>query len=221
MEISKTMIIEANLIDYILQLEPDFLEPLEELKNSWSLDKSKLTIGIQFIEFSDFVSGKFRNGSYPNAKKIFDSMEFLLEDQNSDEKVQTLVTTCFLENMQNQSSNGAFSPSLFVPLLGPKSREYCKAWDEFTGVATPGLWSNDKPNFRTSKPLIGDEEALRLISKIRSTEDRWSPEIDQLVKILETSFSGISNLLFYDRRDLSPKEILQEAKKEGKSGTEP
>lgn len=135
------MITEAGLIDYLLRVEPDFLKTLEVLKSSWSLGNSKLTTGIQFIGFSRFVSERFISGSYPNAKKVFDSMEFLLEDQNSDEKVRGLVTTCFLENMQNQSSNGAFSPALFVPLLGPKSREYCKAWDEFMGgYRTPGLW---------------------------------------------------------------------------------
>ena len=28
----------------------------------------------------------------------------------------------------------------FVPYLGQESREYCKAWDQFTGVRTEGLW---------------------------------------------------------------------------------
>ncbi len=137
------MITELNLINYILEIEPEFLKPLEDFKNSWSLDKSKLTTSIQFIQFSDFVSEKFRNGSYTNAKKVFEAIEFLLQNKNSDEKVQTLVTTCFLENMQNQSANGAFSANLFVPLLGNKSKEYCKAWDEFIGgKKTLGLWED-------------------------------------------------------------------------------
>jgi hypothetical protein len=28
---------------------------------------------------------------------------------------------------------------LFVDMLGPKSKEHCRAWDKFTGVKTKGL----------------------------------------------------------------------------------
>jgi len=31
----------------------------------------------------------------------------------------------------------------FVGLLGSKSKEYCKGWDEFTGVKTEGLLNKD------------------------------------------------------------------------------
>lgn len=45
----------------------------------------------------------------------------------------------FLENLVNSSSNGRFGSKDFTKFLGPKSIEYCKAWDEFTGVKTEGL----------------------------------------------------------------------------------
>jgi len=46
---------------------------------------------------------------------------------------------CFLENLQNKAGHGRFEYSRFIPYLGEKSKEYCRAWDEFTGVKSPGL----------------------------------------------------------------------------------
>ena len=47
--------------------------------------------------------------------------------------------TCFLENLMNRTPS-KIDPKTFVPLLGQRSREYCKAWDEFCGTRTDGLW---------------------------------------------------------------------------------
>ena len=47
---------------------------------------------------------------------------------------------CFLENLLNWASGGDISYGRFIPYLGEKSKEYCRAWDEFTGVKSPGLW---------------------------------------------------------------------------------
>lgn len=47
---------------------------------------------------------------------------------------------CFLEDLQNIASTGEIKYSRFIPYLGEKSKEYCRAWDEFTGVKSEGLW---------------------------------------------------------------------------------
>jgi hypothetical protein len=47
-------------------------------------------------------------------------------------------------------------------------------------------------------------------------KDKLSPEVDQFIRVLETSFPGISNLIFYDRRNLNPVQILEEARKQKK-----
>ena len=46
---------------------------------------------------------------------------------------------CFLENLQNRAGRDGFEYSRFIPYLGEKSKEFCRAWDEFTGVKSPGL----------------------------------------------------------------------------------
>jgi hypothetical protein len=39
-----------------------------------------------------------------------------------------------------RASAGRIPYERFIPYLGEKSKEYCRAWDEFTGVKSPGLW---------------------------------------------------------------------------------
>lgn len=68
---------------------------------------------------------------------VFDVAERLMVE--GDNEVKDAVATCFLENLLNVASAGRIDASKFVDLLGPESRAYCRAWDEFTGVHTEGL----------------------------------------------------------------------------------
>ena len=68
--------------------------------------------------------------------EIFTYMEFLLI--NGDDDVQNAAATCFLENILNRTPE-QIDPKRYVDYLGPESRKYCQAWDEFTGVKTEGL----------------------------------------------------------------------------------
>ena len=79
---------------------------------------------VAIYQFVEEVCQKY--GDYPE-----DTDEYLLDNA---------ACTCFLENLINIASWGDISYSRFVPYLGEKSREFCRAWDEFTGVKTPGLW---------------------------------------------------------------------------------
>ncbi len=73
-------------------------------------------------------------------KEIFLLIEFFLNE--GDQDVQNAAATCFLEGLINFVSHGRIVPERLTSyLIGEKSIEYCKAWDEFTGVKTPGLWS--------------------------------------------------------------------------------
>lgn len=63
--------------------------------------------------------------------------------ENSDEfDFDNAVCVCFLENLLNRASAKTIEYDRFIPFLGKKSKEYCKAWDKFTGVKTEGLWDN-------------------------------------------------------------------------------
>ena len=54
------------------------------------------------------------------------------------------ICTCFLENLINRDSSGNYDFNRILPYLNEKSKEYCKAWDKFTGVRSPGLWADQE-----------------------------------------------------------------------------
>jgi hypothetical protein len=88
------------------------------------------------FEFTDYVSDLIEQGETKDLPRIFTFIEKLIVE--GDQDVKDAAATCFLENLINYSDN-TIPASSFVPLLGPKSRDYCKGWDEFTGVKTEGL----------------------------------------------------------------------------------
>src|SRR5690606_14154954 len=47
-----------------------------------------------------------------------------------DEEINNAVCTCFLENIMNRVPE-PIDPATLVHFLGPKSRDFCKAWDEW------------------------------------------------------------------------------------------
>ncbi len=72
-------------------------------------------------------------------EEIFSLVEFFLNE--GEFSVKAAAATCFLENLINYTSAGTLASGKLIPyLIGKKSIEYCKAWDEFTGVKTQGLW---------------------------------------------------------------------------------
>jgi hypothetical protein len=138
------MVNDSSLAEYLLGLEPEFKERLEKFQKDWTSKGRDLTPGLEISEFTDFVIEKLKSGNYLNAKRVFEGIEHLLNDNNASESVQNAVVMSFLENLQNVSGWETISASSFVPFLGPKSIEYCRSLDEFWGTETPGVNKNKK-----------------------------------------------------------------------------
>jgi hypothetical protein len=49
------------------------------------------------------------------------------------DEVKDAIATCFLENLVNRITQETAYTQTFVSLLGPRSLEYCRAWNEFSG----------------------------------------------------------------------------------------
>lgn len=197
--------------EYLLNIEPGFKPLYYKHTVDWDPEAN---VHSKMIEFSHYIGDMIETEKHENLKAVFNSMEFLLNEQNADEDVKNAVCTCFLENLINAYSDKEHFLKIFIPLLGPNSKEYCKAWDEFTGTKTPGLWEeNEKPKFRSVANQISDSEALMIIGAIKNRLFKNSKEEEDKIKFLEIVFPGISNLLFYDRRNLTPDQILKEIKK--------
>ena len=120
----------------ILMEFPSFEERWKEHLNYWGEEEAGLCNDM--AEFSYHVVDLIVSGDTENLAVIFKLIERLMSD--GDEDVKDCVATCFLENLMNRVSDDVFPAANFVHLLGPESRAYCKAWDEFTGVRTKGLW---------------------------------------------------------------------------------
>ncbi len=54
------------------------------------------------------------------------------------------LCVCFLENLLNCASAEEIDYNRFINYLGNKCQRFCKSWDQFTGVRSPGLWSDEE-----------------------------------------------------------------------------
>ncbi|MFM8453536.1 MAG: hypothetical protein ACKOAD_00865 [Gammaproteobacteria bacterium] len=83
---------------------------------------------IELFKFIEFMREKFHDEPEETEEGMFDNA----------------VCTCFLENLLNMASHShaELRYERFIPLLGPLSLKYCKAWDHFTDVRSPGLWED-------------------------------------------------------------------------------
>ena len=130
---------DEECIKLIKDKFPDFLPYLESYLEDFGSD---LGLSIQMIPFGEYTLDQAKSHNDSELKKIFDLVEFLLNQ--GDESVKDAMATCFLEYLMSKDPD-EFKFSTFVRYLGEHSINYCRAWDEFTGVRTEGLWGNDKP----------------------------------------------------------------------------
>lgn len=135
------MVSDEQVIELMLEKFPDFEKAQKEYMALFGEDSG---ISGNMSAFSHYVIDLIEQNKInkDDLNKIFNFIEELMEEGT--DTVKDAVATCFLENIINATSWGAIPASSFVPLLGKKSKEFCKAWDEFTGVKTDGLWDEHK-----------------------------------------------------------------------------
>ena len=93
------------------------------------------TVHSVFSSFSDLVISRLETGTLKNGQHLFEFIESVVETGGDPANA---ACTCFLENILNVTP-ASIDPISFVSLLGPNSREFCRGWDDFTGVKTEGL----------------------------------------------------------------------------------
>ncbi|MBC7817295.1 MAG: hypothetical protein IAG10_10435 [Planctomycetaceae bacterium] len=120
----------------LLGLCPEFTVAWNDECDLWTSDDGSFTVHGVFAVFSHYIADRLSRGSDPSLSEVFDYVESkLMED---DSEVDNAATTCFLENLMNRVPE-KIDPRHLVPLLGPKSRKFCRGWDEWCGVKTEGL----------------------------------------------------------------------------------
>jgi hypothetical protein len=137
------MVFENDCAEIITRQFPEFVASYEweEHLLFWKDSEEKYNLCGIFSTFSSFTKRLLNTEPTPPfLVKIFNFIETMMRE--GDQLVGDCAATCFLENLINLVGHGSVQASTFIPLLGPESREYCKAWDKFTGVQTPGLWKS-------------------------------------------------------------------------------
>jgi hypothetical protein len=135
------MINEKEVLQLIIDTYPKARDYLILEADEWVPEKGsggKITAHSLLSVLSGLVVKEFVSSEYDSSVELFELIERFVSV--GDSNVSNAACTCFIENLQNTASNdNEFEYSHFVSLLGPKSREYAKSWDDFTGVKTEGL----------------------------------------------------------------------------------
>lgn len=124
-----------NCIEFLRNTFPGFKEEWSRHLAFWEGEEAGLCNDIS--AFSRYVVKVIQEKDSVQLQDIFDVVEHCVCSE--DQALKMAFTTCFLENLLNYFSSGEIDVSVFVPFLGEQSREFCKAWDDFTGVKTPGI----------------------------------------------------------------------------------
>jgi hypothetical protein len=120
----------------MLALCPDFQPWWDDERTLWADDDGPLGVHAVFAAFSHFIADQLPRRPTAELSPVFEYVESKLGAKDS--VVASAAATCFLENLMNRVP-GTLAPGLFVPLLGPRSRKFCRRWDEFRGMRTEGL----------------------------------------------------------------------------------
>lgn len=129
------MISHGNCIELVLGTVPEFEPAWQAHLKFWGNDKAGLSNDL--AEFASYLIDNIDCLSSGKREDIFLLVERCLSE--GDDAVKDAVATCFLENLLNAVSEKRIEASSFVKFLGAKSRTFCEAWDDFTGLNTPGL----------------------------------------------------------------------------------
>lgn len=127
------MISKEQCVELVLRVIPEFKPYWQEHRAEWDGEEPGLCNDMSaFSHYTwQHLVDDNRSGLLP---RIFGVVEKLMVE--GDQDVQDAAATCFIENLVNRVSWKNATAPAFRHFLGPKSRDYCKAWDEFTGVRT-------------------------------------------------------------------------------------
>ncbi|MDT0581711.1 DUF7674 family protein [Brumicola blandensis] len=126
------------LVEELESMTPGFMKVWIE----WLKEDEEFGDGEQpnehtvFLEYNHFIVQKLDDLSSENKIILFGYIENALNSH--DDNLSEAVATCFLESLVQKS--GQYKPENCFPFLGPKSKAHSRAWDEFNGMKTKGLW---------------------------------------------------------------------------------
>lgn len=127
-----------EVLDLIKKNFPDFFEskPWKYESKDYVEDPHNFSIGIKIAAFSIYTVESYSCETLEYIKKIFDFVEDMILRSNED--VSDAFKGHFLEYVINHVPD-VIPLKTFVELLGPESKAYCKAWNDFCGIQMEGI----------------------------------------------------------------------------------
>lgn len=128
-----------NMMRVILQHFPEYHFSWQEHIIYWAGDESLRSIGIDINNFAHYVADKIKNELNEQfLTQVFELIENFITF--GDDEVQYAATS-FLQDITNTFSHYTeqIPYEFYIPLLGPRSKAFCRYLDEFYGTETPGL----------------------------------------------------------------------------------
>lgn len=133
-----TKITSEHCINLIKEKFPKFLNYWDAFVRDFGSDNG---IHTQMLPLGAYTLDLIKSNDEIELKKILDFVEILI--CNGDDAVQSAMTTAYLEYLMSKDPD-EIQFSKCVKYLGENAIGYCRAWDEFTGVRTAGLWEKGK-----------------------------------------------------------------------------
>jgi hypothetical protein len=118
------------------ELFPAFDTEINRLCEEWAPELPPFTLLMASVghQISNEVDMYIKPS---NAERLSMGIERMLRDGSDD--VRNAVATGLLESLMANAAHKPMAEHLFSQ-LGPLAKEYCRAWDTFTGVRTPGIY---------------------------------------------------------------------------------
>lgn len=121
-------------LEALTNASPTLASEAERVRGEWAPDVVPKTtimgvLGTRIVHGLDEISDD-------ELDRIASTLEDLLERGSED--LATAVTTGLLEAAISAAASKP-GAARFFQRLGQQARDYCHAWDEFTGARTPGL----------------------------------------------------------------------------------
>jgi hypothetical protein len=115
----------ADVMKDILAICPSFKEAWDDESSIWSEDDGTYTYHGLYAVLSHHVAKLLETQDTGRLGALFALVEETLTGSN--DQLSNATATCFLENLMNRVPLH-FAFETFEPMLGPASKEFCKAY---------------------------------------------------------------------------------------------
>lgn len=112
-----------------------FRKALDDLEAEWTPEPIPPTTAMSKLAVA--LTASLDTLGSDVLERLFSTIEEALV--NGDELTKDVIATGFLEELLSQSSGGSLDLRRISQFLGKESVNYCRAWDEFTGLSTDGI----------------------------------------------------------------------------------